>query len=136
MSAVSLSPLSGSKGVLVKSFTIARTDTTAALKLQLPEQASILGFIMNGTVASDAGTSATISIGSDSTSNQYVNAYDIKTNGASGKFLPAIGSIGTVSLANATPRNVSPKQIWAKYTESGTASTTGGPWTIDVLYVA
>lgn len=133
MAAVSLSPLSGARDVLVKSFSIARTDTTAAIKAQLPAGAVPIMFVINGTVSSDAGTTGTVSIGTSSASNQYVNGYDVKGNGASAAILPAIGGIGAVASATSVPRGL-PVTIYGKYAETGTASTTGGPWTIDVLY--
>lgn len=133
MASVATSPLSGARDVQVKSFSIARTDTTAAIKHQLPAGAVPIAFILNGTVASDATTTATVSIGTTSTSNEYVNAYSVKTNGASAAILPAIGGIGAASPAAALPRGGT-VAIYAKYAETGTPSTTGGPWTIDVLY--
>lgn len=135
MSSVSLSPNAGAKTVQVKSFTVSRTDTAAAVKAQLPAGAMPIGFIINGTTASDAATTAAISIGNTTAANQYVNGYSVKTNGASAALLPAIGGIGAVALTPALPRGgVIP--IYAIYAETGTASTVGGPWTIDVLYVA
>lgn len=133
MASVSLSPLSGARDLLVKSFTISRTDTTASIKAQLPAGAVPIAFIINGTVSSDAATTATISIGNTTASNQYVNGYSVKSNGASAAILPAIGGIGGVASGASAPRGL-PVVIYGKYAETGTASTTGGPWTIDVLY--
>jgi len=134
MANVSVSPLSGARDIQVKSFSIARTDTTASIKAQLPAGSVPIAFILNGTVSSDAATTGTISIGNTSTSNEYVNGYSVKTNGASAALLPAIGGIGSVASGASLPRGL-PVQLYGKYAETGTASTTGGPWTIDVLYV-
>lgn len=133
MASVSLSPLTGARDVQVKSFSVSRTDTTAALKAQLPAGSVPIAFIINGTTASDAGTSATLSLGSTTSANEYVNGYDVKTNGASAALLPAIGGIGAASAAPSLPRGGVVK-LYAIYAETGTASTAGGSWTIDVLY--
>jgi hypothetical protein len=60
-----------SKDVVVKAFQVARTDTTAALKALLPADASIINIDIFGT-ASDAGTTATLSIGTSATSTELV----------------------------------------------------------------
>lgn len=133
MASVSKSPLAKSKAPLVKSFTVARTDTTATLQVQLPWSARILYFVANGDIASDAATTAIVSVGTDVTANQY-GTTDVKGSGAKATLF-GTGGLGVVDNANATP-NTGNKQIWAKYAETGTASTTGGPWVIDVFYVA
>jgi len=133
MTNVAKSPLAQSKSPLVKSFSIARANTTAALQVQLPAGSKVLYFVANGDVASDAATTAVVSVGTDSTANQFGTA-DVKGSGAKAQIF-GTGGLGVVDLARATPigSNVA---VWAKYVESGTASTTGGPWVIDVFYVA
>ena len=49
-----------SKDVNVKAFTVARTETSAVLKVVLPADASIIGLRVFGGTASDAGTTATL----------------------------------------------------------------------------
>ena len=121
-----------SKDGYLKVFQVSRTDTTASLKAVLPADASILGFLIFGT-ASDAGTTANISIGTNSTANQLVNAQDVKTAG--GLIIPT----STVNSANVMQLENIPLgtdiQIWAKYAETGTVSTTGGPYKVAVWYV-
>jgi len=133
MSKTSQSPLAKSKSPLVKSFSVARTDTTATLQVQLPAGSKVLYFVANGDVASDAATTAIVSVGTDVTSNQF-GTTDVKGSGAKSTLF-GTGGLGTVDLARSTPigSNIA---IWAKYAETGTASTTGGPWVIDVFYVA
>ena len=133
MASVAKSPLSGAKTPLVKSFSIARTNTTAAVMLQLPAQAKILYFVCNGDTVSNAATTAVVSLGSTSSANEY-GTVDVKTYGAVATVF-GTGGLGAVSTATATPIG-SNKPIYAKYAETGTASTAGGPWTIDVVYVA
>jgi len=127
--AISPSPKEGS----LKVFQVSRTDTTASLKAVLPADASILGFLIYGA-ASNAGTTATISIGSTSAnSNEFVNAQDVKTTG--GLIIPT----ASVNSANMPQLENIPLgadiQIYAKYTESGTASSAGGPYKVAIWYV-
>jgi len=118
----------------LKFFQLARTETTAVLKAVIPGQSSILGFLIFGP-ASNAGTTATVSIGSTSANaNEYVNAQDVKTAG--GLVIPT--SALSTSLPNIEPIPLTGTDlvIWAKYTESGTVSSSGGPWKIGVWYIA
>ena len=121
-----------SKDGYLKVFQLTRAETTAVLKAVLPADASILGFLIFGT-ASDAATTANISIGTNSTANQLVNAQDVKTAG--GLIIPT----STVNSANVMQLENIPLgtdiQIWAKYAETGTPSTTGGPYKVAIWYV-
>jgi hypothetical protein len=117
------------KDVVCKAFSVARTDTTAALKCVLPADASIIAIYIAGT-ASDAGTSATISLGTTTTSNELVNAQDVK--GAGTYIRPTI--VGTAVMQTENLPLGSDIQIYAKYAESGTASTVGS-WKVVVEYV-
>jgi len=117
------------KDVQVKAFSVARTDTTAALKAVLPADATIIDFRIAG-VASDAATTATISIGSTSTSTEYINGQDVK--GAGTYIRPTI--VGT-AIPNTEPLPLGADlPIYAKYAETGTASTVGA-WKVLVYYV-
>lgn len=121
------SVLKGPKDILSKCRTLARTETTAVQKATLPKGSRILGFVLRGR-ASDAGTTATVSIGSSSAANQFVNAADVKTAAAGNgpTWLPSVaGSIGQVLTADT--------QIWFKYAETGGASTVGN-WFIDIVF--
>ncbi len=121
------------KDVCVKSFQVSRTDTTPVAgspKAVIPADATLLGISIIGTVASDAGTTATVSIGTTTGSTEWVNAFDIKTNGAK-QNLPnmlVVGNLNGIPLGNDV-------QVFAKYAETGGASTTGGPWYVQVTYV-
>jgi len=118
------------KDVLVKAFQVARTDTSAVLKAVLPWGASILEFTISG-VASDAATTATISIGSTSSSNEYINGQDVK--GAGTFIRPTV--VGTaVVQTEGIPNTGTDTPIYAKYAETGTASTVGS-WKVVVYYV-
>lgn len=119
------------KDVVVKAFLVSRTDTTAVVKAVLPGDATILDIKIVG-VASNAATTATLSIGSTSTSTEYVNAQDVKTSG--GMIRPTTTfSTNLPNLENTPVTTDLP--IYAKYAETGTASTAGGPYTVIVEYV-
>lgn len=118
-----------SKEVQVKAFQVSRTDTTAALKMMLPADASILDFTISG-VASDAATTAVVSIGSTSTSTEYVASADVKGGGT---FIrPTV--TGTAVVQTETLPLGSDLPVYAKYAETGTASTVGGPWKVVVYF--
>jgi hypothetical protein len=117
------------KDVQVKAFAVARTDTAAAIKAWLPADASIIDIHIAGT-ASDAATTATISLGSTSSSNEYVNGQDVK---GAGTFIRAT-IVGT-AIPNTEPiPNTGDLPIYAKYAETGTASTVGA-WKVLVYYI-
>ena len=111
---------------------VVRTDTTAFQGAVLPKDAVITGIYVIGAAASDAATTATVSVGSTATSNEYVNAYDVKTATTGAGYNPA-GSkaVGTAMMSKLTADT----PVYAKYAETGTASTTGGPWYVKLEYV-
>jgi hypothetical protein len=114
---------------LTKTIQVARTDTTAFDAFVLPKGAVVCGAYVVGTTASDAATSAIIDVGTNpGTADEIVNSFDVKTNGA-GYF--AVGATGGSALGTQLTADTLYK---AKYTESGTASTTGGPWLVKVEY--
>jgi hypothetical protein len=115
---------------LTKYIQIARADTTAAVKAWLPRDAILSGLYVIGAVASDATTSASISVGTTATANEFIDAFDVKTAATGEGYNPAgaaaVGSAMATKLTVDTP-------VYAKYTFSG-ANTTGGPWTVKVEY--
>lgn len=114
----------------VKVFTLARTDTTASVKSVLPADATIVDIKLFGP-ASNAATSATVSVGSTATANEFLNAQDVKTAG--GMIRP---TTALQNIFNLQPLPLGPDiQLYAKYAETGTASTAGGPWYVYVEYV-
>lgn len=119
------------KDLVAKAFQVLRTDTTASLKCVLPADASIVDVDIFG-VASNAATTATISVGTTTTSNEIINAQDVKTAG--GHIRPTTS--WSTNYPNQTNYPLGADiQIYAKYAETGTASTLGGPYTIVVYYV-
>lgn len=116
------------KDVRVKAFQIARTDTTQVTKAWLPANASILNVSVRRSVTSD-GETASVSVGYGSTTNNLINALSVKTAGL---------TFGTLDTVIAQPEGNQPGEdikITAVYTETGTASTTGGPFVVMIQYV-
>lgn len=115
--------------ILEKTVQIKRTDTTAFDAFVLPKNAVIAGAYVMGNTASDAGTAATVSVGSNpGTTNECVAAFSVKTNGAG--YYAAGAQAGTSMGTQLTADTL----IKAAYVESGTASTAGGPWLVKVEY--
>ena len=114
--------------ILEKTVQIKRTDTTAFDAFVLPKNAVIAGAYVMGTTASDAASTATISVGTNpGTTNECIAAFSVKTNGA-GYY--AVGAQGGSSMGSQLTADTLMK---AKYAETG-ASTTGGPWLVKVEY--
>lgn len=117
----------GGKGIQVKVRSLTRSMTTGTQVATLPKGSRILGFLLNG-VASNAGTTATVSIGTTSTATQYVSGADVKTAaaGVGPTMLAGVsGALGAALTAD-TP-------IFFKYAETGTASNAGA-WTVAIMY--
>lgn len=114
-----------------KFFRASRTDTAAGIvKAVLTANASPWQVTFYGGVASDAGTTATLTITiADNTGTRSTGVVDVKTNGAT----TAIVQMSNFPLLNSVPATGDLK-ITAQYAETGTASTTGGPWTISATY--
>lgn len=108
---------------------VARTDTTAFEAFVLPKYAVVVGAYVVGSVSSNAGTSAIIDIGTNpGTADEIVDSFDVKTNGAG---YDPVGAAGGTAMGVQLTADTLYK---AMYTESGTASTTGGPWLVKVEY--
>lgn len=119
------------RDTLTKYITIARTDTTAFVGAKLPKDALISGIYVIGAAASDAGDSASVNVGTTSTSTELLAAFDVKT-AATGEGYNIAGG-AAVGSALATKLTVD-TSIYGKYIEAGTASTAGGPWVIKIEY--
>ncbi len=116
-----------SRVVMSKFATIARTDTTAKSLFTLPAGAVVVGVESYWTANSDAGTTATFSVGkSGGTGAEYVSAVSVKT-GASTRNLHSSANLYAAAGATDTI-------ITGIYAETGTASTTGGPINVRVDY--
>lgn len=124
-----VSPITpAAKDVRVKAFQIARTNTTQFTACELPANASILNVSVRRSVTSDAQT-ATVSVGVAGVTNNLINGLDVKTAGL---------TFGTLDTQIAQVEGNQPGSdviITAIYTETGTASSTGGPFMVMVEYV-
>lgn len=108
---------------------VARTDTTAFDAFVLPKHAVYAGAYVMGATASNATVSAIIDVGTNpGSADELVNSFDVITNGAGYHAAGAAAgsAIGTQLTADTLYK--------AKYTESGIASNTGGPWLVKVEY--
>lgn len=116
---------------LNKFFRVSRTDTAAGIvKAILGASASPIQLTFYGGVASDAATTATVTVTiSDNSGTLSTGTVDVKANGAT----TALIQMTNFPLLNKVPPTGDLK-ITAQYAETGTASTTGGPWTIRVSY--
>lgn len=124
------SPERGGKGVQVKVRKVTRSMTAATLLATLPRGSRILGLMLETAAVSNATTTATLSIGTSTTSTELINALNVLTAGTPvGLSLqPGVAnSVGSYTRSNA------PVSIYALYAETGTASTTGS-WIIYILY--
>lgn len=112
-------------------FSVARTDTVSSLKDMLPADASLVYILREAGVASDAATTATVTITVANNSGTVSSVADsVKTNGA------VTGFVQMPNLPNVEPRPLTGDlTISAVYAETGTASTTGGPWNYVVAFV-
>ena len=107
---------------------VARTDTTAKELFRLSAGDIPIGIKVNPQgAASNAGTSARISIGSTSNVAYFLAAFDVKGTSITGGGLQAIPS----SAANLYVPLAFDTIVEATYAEAGTASTSGGPWIVD-----
>jgi hypothetical protein len=108
--------------------TVARTETSAKTLGTLPAGAVITGLAVSGPTASDAGTTATLSVGTvGGSGHDYLNALDVTSGGSGvGQHLPSGTVLGSVGGAAVT--------VTGTYAETGTPSTTGGPWTVVIRF--
>lgn len=115
--------------ILNKVVQVARTDTTAFNAFVLPKGAVIAGAYVMGPSVSDAATTAIIDVGTNpGTADEIVNSFSVKTDGLG---YHAVGSTGGTSMGQQLTADTLYK---AMYSETGTASTTGGPWLVKVEY--
>jgi hypothetical protein len=127
-----LSPITpAAKDVQTNFFQVARTDTVSSLKGAVPADATILNIVRSGSVASNALTTATVTIMvTNNLGTVSTKADDVKTSGAT------TGFVEMSNLPNTEPLPlVGDLTISAVYAETGTASTLGGPWNYTVFFV-
>lgn len=129
---------SNAKNVQTKTFQIARTDTsTTAVKAVLPAGATLIFAAVGnqGTAASNAGTTGTVTIQGRRVGAAFTTlvASDVKTSAAP----TTLGPQGLVTAdIGMNPTTLTKDiEIGAYYSETGAASSAGGPWNVTVAYV-
>lgn len=110
----------------VKTVTVDRTMTTATEIAKLPRGTRVLGFIING-VASNAGTTATLSIGDSVASNEFVSGASVATG-----YTNFVSAVKSTDMGTVLADDIS---VYAKYAETGTPSTAGS-WQVSILFSA
>lgn len=112
---------SGGDGAVVLAIAgaVARGATNTAIVGTLPANAQIMNVYVMVPVVSNAGTTATVSVGLSGGSNTYFSAaQDVKS---------AIGNFSQAATANWVPSGGS-QVVTVTYTETGTASTAGNAY--------
>lgn len=117
------------KDVYAKSFAVTRSMTGGTDKaFVLPKNSVLIGYFLGGR-ASDAGTTATLSLGTTSgTPVEHVNAVSVLAAGQGNGFQSLVGVAGIAGTKLTVDTTV-----FVKYTETGGASTVGN-WTLTVIY--
>ena len=116
---------------LTKYVKVVRTDTTAFVGTVLPKDSIITGIYFMGAVASNAATTANISVGTSATATEWVNAFDVKSSTGTGYQLAYSAAAGAMTGSKLT----ADVPVYFKYTETGAASSAGGPWYVKLEYV-
>ena len=120
----------GGKGQFALVAPITRAMATATNLGVLPLDAVVISMQLIGAVVSNAGTTATVSVGIvGGNGHDYLNAFDVKGATGAGQQTPTAATLPT-----ATPLTAD-TTVTATYAETGTASTSGGPWQCVVEYV-
>lgn len=108
---------------------IARTDTSAKVLGHLPKDAIITGVTIYSPTVSNAGTTATITVGySGGSGHEILNGMDVKGSTGSGQQNPTTAT-GLNSQLTAD------QTVIGVYAETGTASSAGGPWMVSIEYI-
>lgn len=118
-----------SHDVQVKTFAVTTAMTAGTDKaFVIPRNSRIIGFVLSGT-ASNAGSTATLSVGTTSgTPTEFVNGVSVLSGGVGNgvNLLNGVASgVGGINANDVT--------IFVQYAETGTPSNAGG-WQLFVLY--
>lgn len=104
---------------------ITRSTTSNAHLFTLPAGSTLLSLRVLGTVVSNAGTEARLSVGCNTSERVFVSEFNVKTNGNLQSYPSSTVLLGLLT-------DVNPIDVIGRYDETGGASTAGGPWTIDM----
>lgn len=112
-------------GCVNKYFTISRSDTVSGVKLTLPPSLiPIHATVQSQGAVSNAGTTAVVTLTGNATT---IASFDVKTNKAQ---LVAVDAQPLLAF------DKNDAQISAVYSETGTASSAGGPWLVTLECLA
>lgn len=103
---------------MVKTVTVDSTMSAATEIAKIPKNSRILGFVVNGAPTA----LATLSLGSTTSANEYVNAASL----ASG-YTPWLNAVDTASLGTVTTSDSSVYAI---------CSATSGTWQVSIIFTA
>jgi hypothetical protein len=104
---------------------VARTDTTAKDLFKLKRGWVPLSLSLYSAAASDAGTSALLSIGSTGNAAYFAGPMQVKTGMHS-----VLGPSTPSTVSNLMEPLAFDTVVTGTYAEYGTGSTAGGPWTV------
>jgi len=119
-------PLNRGEQVVVAS--VARTDTAAKNLFVLPADSVPLYFLIYTDVASNAVTTATVSVGKTGTGTFFLNTVDVKT--AAGLIVPP-----SAKNTNLVKGLLTDTMVTGTYAESGGASSSGGPFYVICVFI-
>lgn len=124
---------SNTKGGFSKTIVVSRSNTTKDLRAMLPAGAYFTAILVNNTsgAASNAATTAAVTVFAGNNTTQLATA-DVKT--AVAPSVPSLANLDTIAsvLGNNSRADI---PVYIQYTETGTASSTGGPWAVTLEYV-
>lgn len=103
--------------------TIRYSHTSNVKLFTLPPQSTILSARVIGSVVSDAGTNARISIGCNTNERVFLSEYNVKTNGNLQAYPSSFLLLGALN-------NPNPVDVIGRYDEIGQAATVGA-WVVD-----
>ncbi len=109
--------------------TVARTDTTTKVLGVLPKAAVPTRLSLASATASNAGTTATVSVGTAATSNYFLNGFDVKGSTGSQQVFPT-----SATKLHAAVDSANDTVIVGLYAETGATSSGGGPWGVQMDY--
>jgi hypothetical protein len=119
---------------------INRGDTASKVLFTLPQSVVILDIAVIGETASNAATTAVISVGFN-TGTEFVNAWDVRASqgsnasGGGRGIYHVTNSLFSGSLSSNFSIGSNPLPVTGIYTETGGASTAGGPWGIAITTI-
>jgi len=103
----------------VKTVTVDNTMTSATEVAKIPKNSRILGFVVNGAPV----TGATISLGSSTSANEYVNAASMTAG-----YNPWLNAVDTAALGTVT---TSDSSVYAIVGSGGS-----GTWQVSIFFTA